>query len=246
VWVIRWSDGSFLEDQDQWRLSGIHREVYLLAEPKLRIADFFYQTKPDKQYKDWTLSLRPRIDNYTGKAVDGYVLKAQLYDDNKKAVLSKPLSITVDSIVNEIYPRLDNVKFGLLETKIFNPKKWSTEEPNLYTLVLSLEDSLGNVMEVKSCKLGFRSIEFSKVNSKLLINGRVTYLYGVNHPDHSPTKGKALSREDMLNDIRTIKQFNFNCIRFSHYPPDPYILDLCDEFGIMTIDEANLETHGFA
>ncbi len=244
VWVIRWSDGSFLEDQDQWRLSGIHREVYLMAEPKLRIADFFYQTKPGAQYKDWLLSIRPRIDNYTDKAAEGYVLKVQLYDENRKTVLSKPLSKPVDSIVNEIYPRLDNVKFGLLETKIVAPKKWSTEEPNLYMLVLSLEDSVGDVLEVKSCRLGFRCIEFSKENSKLLINGRLTYLYGVNHPDHHPVKGKALSRQDMLQDIRTIKQFNFNCIRFSHYPPDPYILDLCDEFGIMAIDEANLETHG--
>lgn len=244
VWVIRWSDGSFLEDQDQWRLSGIHREVYLMAEPTLRIADFFYQTKPDAGYKDWLLSIRPRIDNYTGKAADGYVLKVQLYDENKKAILPAPLSKPVDSIVNEIYPRLDNVKFGLLESKIINPKKWSTEDPNLYTLVLSLEDSVGNVLEVKSCRLGFRSIEFSKENGKLLINGKLTYLYGVNHPDHHPTKGKALSREDMLQDIKTIKQFNFNCIRFSHYPPDPYILDLCDAFGIMAIDEANLETHG--
>jgi beta-galactosidase len=100
VWVIRWSDGSYLEDQDQWRLSGIHREVYLMAEPKLRIADFFYQTKPDKNYKNWTFSLRPRIDNYTGKRPHGYILKAQLYDENKKAVLSTPLKITVDSIVN--------------------------------------------------------------------------------------------------------------------------------------------------
>jgi beta-galactosidase len=244
VWVIRWSDGSFLEDQDQWRLSGIHREVYLMAEPALRIADFFCQTKPDNEYKDWLLSIRPRIDNYTGKSVEGYVLKAQLYDVDDKAVLAKPLEITADSIVNEIYPRLDNVKFGLLQTTVHHPKKWSTEDPNLYTLTLSLEDSVGNILEVKSCRLGFRSIEFSKENSKLLINGKLTYLYGVNHPDHSPTKGKALSREDMLEDIKTIKQFNFNCIRFSHYPPDPYILDLCDEFGIMAIDEANLETHG--
>lgn len=244
VWVIRWSDGSYLEDQDQWRLSGIHREVYLMAEPKLRIADFFYQTKPDKEYKNWTFSLRPRIDNYTGKRPHGYVLKAQLYDENKKAVLSTPLKITVDSIVNEIYPRLDNVKFGLLQTIVNNPKEWSTEEPNLYTLALTLEDSLGKILEVKTCKLGFRSVEFSKVNSKLLINGKLTYLYGVNHPDHSPIHGKALSRQEMLQDIRTIKRFNFNCIRFSHYPPDPYILDLCDQFGIMAIDEANLETHG--
>lgn len=244
VWVIRWSDGSFLEDQDHWRLSGIHREVMLLAEPKLRIADFHWQAKLDKEYKDAVFSIRPGIDNLTGKEVSGYKVKAQLYDKKGKAVIEKPLERSVESIVNEIYPRLDNVKFGLLETKISNPDKWSDEEPNLYTLVLSLEDSVGNLLEAKSCKVGFRSIEFSKDNSKLLINGKLTYLYGVNRPDHHPTKGKALSREDILQDVKTIKQFNFNCIRTSHYPMDPYLYELCDEYGIYVIDEANLETHG--
>ena len=151
---------------------------------------------------------------------------------------------TVESIVNEIYPRLDNVKFGLLETIVANPDKWSFEEPNLYVLAISLEDSTGKILEVKSCMLGFRSIEFRNEDSKLLINGKVTYLYGVNRPDHDPVKGKALSREDIRKDIQTIKRFNFNCIRLSHYPPDPFLLDLCDEYGIMVIDEANLETHG--
>lgn len=244
VWVIRWSDGSFLEDQDQWRLSGIEREVMLLAEPKLRIADFFYQTKLDNDYKDAVLSIRPRIDNFTGKDVPGYVVKAQLYNKKGNTVFEKPLERSVESIINEIYPRLDNVKFGLLESKVNNPDKWSDEEPNLYTLVLSLEDSTGNLLEAKSCKLGFRSIEFANDNSKLLINGKLTYLYGVNRPDHDPVKGKALSREDILRDVQTIKRFNFNCIRTSHYPMDPYLYDLCDEYGILVIDEANLETHG--
>lgn len=244
VWVIRWSDGSFLEDQDQWRMSGIHREVLLLAEPKIRIADFFYQTKLDKQYNDALLSIRPRIENLTGKDISGYQLKAQLYDQNGQPVLAKPIEKSVLSIINEIYPRLDNAKFGLLETKIVHPEKWSDEHPYLYTLALSLEDSLGKVLEIKTCKLGFRSIEFSPNNSKLLINGKETYLYGVNRPDHHPTKGKALSREDILQDIRTIKRFNFNCVRLSHYPSDPYLLDLCDQYGILVIDEANLETHG--
>ncbi|MET0394012.1 MAG: glycoside hydrolase family 2 TIM barrel-domain containing protein [Chitinophagaceae bacterium] len=244
VWVIRWSDGSFLEDQDQWRLSGIHREVYLHAEPAVRISDFFYQTRLDKEYKDAVLSIRPRLDNFTGKAVAGYKLKAQLYDRKNQPVLAAPLERSAESIVNEVWPRLDNVKFGLLETAITNPDKWSPEEPNLYTLVLSLEDSAGRLLEAKSCRLGFRSVEFSGADSKLLINGRLTYLYGVNRPDHHPTRGKALTREDIRQDIQTIKRFNFNCVRLSHYPSDPYLLDLCDEYGILVIDEANLETHG--
>lgn len=244
VQVIRWSDGAYLEDQDHWRMSGIQREVYLMAEPKLRIADFFYQTRLDKDYRDAVLSIRPRLDNFTGDSVKGYWIKVQLYDKNNQPVLQEELKRTAESIVNEYYPRLDNVRFGLLETTVKNPEKWSDECPNRYTLVLSLEDDKGNVLEAKSCKLGFRSIAFDKNTSKLLINGKVTYLYGVNRHDHDPVKGKALSRDDIRRDVQQIKQFNFNCIRTSHYPNDPYLYDLCDEYGILLIDEANLETHG--
>lgn len=244
VQVIRWSDGAYLEDQDHWRMSGIQREVLLLAEPKVRIADFHWQAKLDKEYKDAVLSIRPRIENTTGKDIKGYVVKAQLYNKSNQPVIQNPLERTAASIFNESYPRLDNVKFGLLETTIKNPLKWSDETPNLYTLVLTLTDSLGNVIESRSCKVGFRSIEFSKDNSKLLINGKVTYLYGVNRHDHHPVRGKALTREDILKDVQTLKQFNFNCIRTSHYPNDPYFYDLCDEYGILVMDEANYETHG--
>ncbi len=244
VQVIRWSDASYLEDQDQWRLSGIQREVMLLAEPALRIADFHYQTKFDPDYRDAILSIRPRIENLTGDTVSGYILKANLYDAQNRPVLEDPLSIDAAAVINESYPRLDNVKFGLLETTVNKPEKWSDEHPYLYTLALWLEDSQGNVLEAKSCRLGFRSIEFSETDSKLLINGKTTYLYGVNRHDHHPVKGKALSREDILEDVRQIKQFNFNCIRTSHYPNDPYFYDLCDEYGILVIDESNLESHG--
>nr|WP_294895622.1 glycoside hydrolase family 2 TIM barrel-domain containing protein [uncultured Pedobacter sp.] len=245
VQVIRWSDGAYLEDQDHWRMSGIQREVMLLAEPKIRIADYHYETKLDKQYKDAIFSLRPRIDNYSGDFIPkGYEVKAQLYDDKNQPVFQKPLEKSALDIVNEIYPRLDNVKFGLMETEVKNPKKWSDEAPNLYTLVLSLTDDKGNLMEAKSCKVGFRSIEFSKENSKLLINGKVTYIYGVNRHDHDPVKGKALSRADLEKDVKTLKQFNFNLIRTSHYPNDPYFYELCDKYGMMVIDEANYETHG--
>ncbi|RRN77260.1 beta-galactosidase, partial [Pseudoxanthomonas sp. SGD-10] len=244
VQVIRWSDAVYLEDQDHWRMSGIHREVMLLAEPKLRIADFHWQAKLDKDYKNAIFSVRPRLDNFTGEKPDGYKVKVQLYDKNRQPVIKNGLERSAESIVNEIYPRLDNVKFGLFETEIENPLKWSDETPNLYTLVVSLEDPSGKLLEAKSCKVGFRSIEFSKETGKLLINGKETYLYGVNRHDHHPVKGKAVSREDILNDVRQIKQFNFNAIRTSHYPNDPYFYELCDEYGILVMDEANYETHG--
>ncbi len=244
VQVIRWADGSYLEDQDHWRMSGIQREVMLLAEPKVRIADFHWQAKLDKDYKDAIFSIRPRVENLTGKEIKGYQVKAQLYNKAGQPVFANPLERSAESIINEIYPRLDNVKFGLLETTVKNPDKWSDEQPNLYTLVISLTDSTGKVLEAKSCRVGFRSIEFSKENGKLLINGKVTYLYGVNRHDHDPVKGKALSREDIRRDVETIKRFNFNCIRTSHYPNDPYFYELCDQYGILVMDEANYETHG--
>jgi beta-galactosidase len=244
VQVIRWSDGSYLEDQDQWRVSGIQREVMLLAEPKLRIADFFYQTKLDKNYQDAIFSLRLRLENLTGDTVNGYSLNVQLYDSKKRPVFPEALSQPADKIINESYPRLDNVKFGMFEARVKNPAKWSDEEPNLYTLILSLVDNNGNIQEIKSCRVGFRSIEFSKTDSKLLINGKVTYLYGVNRHDHDPAKGKALSREDIRRDVMQLKQFNFNCIRTCHYPNDSWLYDLCDEYGLLVIDEANYETHG--
>lgn len=245
VQVIRWGDGSYLEDQDHWRVSGIQREVYLMAEPKLRIQDFFYQTKLDKKYEDAIFQLRPKLENLTGdNKVYDYSFEVQLYDAHNQPLFKEALKKTVKDIINESYPRLDNVRFGMFKETIKNPLKWSTENPNLYTLTMILKDSKGQITEVKSCKVGFRSIEFSKENGKMLINGKETYVYGINRHDHHPIKGKAVSRADILEDVNTIKKFNFNLIRTSHYPSDPYFYDLCDQYGIMVMDEANLETHG--
>lgn len=245
VQVLRWGDGAYLEDQDQWRLSGIQREVFLMAEPKIRIADFFYQTTLDSSFEHAVFKLRPRLENFTGDTVNpGMAFKVQLYDADGQPYLKEPLTKEADSIINESYPRLDNVKFGLMSFEVNHPHLWSDEDPYLYTLVMGLYDKNGQLTEAKSCRVGFRSVTFSKENGKLLINGKQTYLYGVNRPIHDPVKGKALSRKDILRDVLTIKRHNFNCIRTSHYPDDPYFYDLCDSFGILVIDEANLETHG--
>lgn len=244
VQVIRYSDGAYLEDQDHWRMSGIQREVFIMAEPKLRIQDFFYQAKLDKKYEDAVFQLRPKLENLTGETIRNALFEFQLYNDKNEALFEKPIDTLAKAIVNESYPRLDNVRFGFFEENIENPKKWSSEDPNLYTLVMTLKDENGNISEVKSCKVGFRSIEFSKDNGKLLINGKETYIYGVNRHDHHPVRGKALTRQDIEDDLKIIKQFNFNTIRTSHYPNDPYFYELCDKYGIMVMDEANLETHG--
>jgi len=242
VEVYRWSDGSYLEDQDMWRLSGIYRNVYLFASPQVHIRDFFVQTDLDDSYTDATLKIRPRITNYNDQNVEGWTIEAQLYDPNKEPVLTEPLTRTVSSIINEKYPQRDNVKFALLEQKIINPKKWSDEFPNLYTLVLSLNDTEGKTIEAESCRIGFRKVEIKE--GQLLVNGKSIKLFGVNRHEHDPDNGRAIPVSRMIQDIKLLKQNNINAVRTSHYPDDPTWYDLCDEYGIYLIDEANLESHG--
>ena len=145
--------------------------------------------------------MRPRIDNFSGDSINGFVVKAQLYDENNNPILPQELRRDAGEIFDEIYPRLDNVKFGLLETNITNPKKWSAEDPNLYRLVVTLYNKQGKLLEAKSCNVGFRSIEISKETGAFLINGKSTKLYGVNRHDHHPEGGKALTRADMEAEI---------------------------------------------
>jgi beta-galactosidase len=244
VRVFRYSDGSYLEDQDHWRLSGIQREVFIMAEPKLRIQDFFVQTKLDKQYKDAVFQLRPRLENFTGDTIKNHTFEVQLYDPQNKPLFEKALSRKAIDIISEVSPRLDKVRFGFFQETIKNPLKWSAEQPNLYTLVMTLKNPDGSISEVKSCKLGFRSIEFSKENGKMLINGKETYVYGVNHHGHHPVRGEAVNHQDLEEDVKLMKKFNFNFVRTSHFPDDPYFYELCDKYGLMVMDEANLETHG--
>jgi beta-galactosidase len=242
VQVYRWCDGSYLEDQDHWRMSGIYREVLIFLEPKVRISDIFIKTKLDNDYKDAHLQIRPKIMRSMNDNIYDYTVNAQLYNKENNPVFDSPLTIKAGEIINEEYPQRDNVQFALMEGEVKNPLKWSAEIPNLYTLVLSLEDADGNLIEARSSKVGFRSVETSD-EGELLINGVPILLYGVNRHDHSPERGKSVTREDMLADVVMMKRYNFNAVRTSHYPNDPYFLDLCDLYGLYVIDEANLETH---
>ena len=242
VEVYRWSDGSYLEDQDMWRLSGIYRNVYLFATPQVHIRDFFVRTDLDDRYIDATLMIRPKITNFTDQSLEGWTIEAQLYDPETEPVLPQPLSRTVSSIIDEKYPQRDNVKFALLEHKVSNPKKWSAEFPNLYTLVLTLKDAKGKTIEAESCRVGFRKVEIK--DGQLLINGRAIKLFGVNRHEHDPDHGRAIPTSRMIQDIKLLKQHNINAVRTSHYPDDPTWYDLCDEYGIYLIDEANVESHG--
>jgi len=242
VQVFRWCDGSYLEDQDHWRMSGIHREVMLLAQPKIAIEDFFVRTRFDANFQDALLQIRPKITRPTNEDIKGWTLEAKLYSPEKQPVFDEPLTTDISKIIYESYPQRDNVYFGIMERKIISPEKWSAEKPVLYTLVLTLKDIDGNVVEARSAKVGFREINIQ--NGQLLINGKSIKLYGVNRHDHDCVRGKSVTRDDMLQDVLLMKKFNFNAVRTSHYPNDPYFYDLCDKYGLYVIDEANIETHG--
>ncbi|MFR9503881.1 MAG: glycoside hydrolase family 2 TIM barrel-domain containing protein [Rikenellaceae bacterium] len=243
VQVFKWSDGSYLEDQDMWRLSGIHRDVMLLSQPKVSINDISIRAKLDENYKNGTIEIRPSVWMEGDETkLDGWKITAQLYDADQNAVFANELSSSAKEIYFERWPQRDIVKFAFMESDVTMPHKWSAENPYLYTLVLSMKNPEGEVVESRSQKVGFRTVEFDKDNA-LLINGKSVEIIGVNRHDHSPTNGKALTREEMEADAKLIKQFNFNAVRTSHYPNDPYFMELCDKYGIYVMDEANIETH---
>ena len=243
VEVYRWSDGSYLEDQDHWRMSGLHREVMLMAQPNVAIQDFFVRTKLDETYTQALLQIRPEIKLAQDLNPKDYELTAQLFDANGQPVMDQVLRIDVARIANESYPQRDNVYFALLESELKDVITWNAEHPYLYTLVLNLVDKKGKLLEARSTKVGFRDVRFSE-QQQLLINGVPVKIIGVNRHDHSHTGGKTMTREEMEKDIFLLKQHNFNSIRTSHYPNDPYVYDLCDKYGIYVMDEANIESHG--
>ena len=213
----------------------------LMWRPDVAIYDFGVRTKLDDEYKDAQLWIRPVIDVCNGADTKKWKVSAMLYDPSGAAVGDK-MEIYVDEILSERYPQRDNVHFPLLQQNVVNPQKWTAETPALYTLVLSLLDADFNLIEARSCKVGFRDVRV--VGQQMLVNGVPVKLYGVNRHDHSEFGGKTVTREEMEADIRLMKQFNFNSVRTCHYPNDPYIYDLCDEYGLYVMDEANLETHG--
>ncbi|HOT93209.1 MAG TPA: glycoside hydrolase family 2 TIM barrel-domain containing protein [Anaerolineae bacterium] len=230
VRVYRWSDGSYLEDQDYWRLSGIYRDVYLFATPPVHIRDFWAYPELDADYRDAVLHIRADIANYGAPDIDGYTLEAQLFDAHESRIANDELRMT---------NRESRITFSLPVT---DPLKWSAEHPNLYTLLLTLKDPAGNVLEVERCRVGFRQVEIK--DGKIFINGVPVYFRGVNRHEHDPDTGHTLSVESMIRDILLMKRFNINAVRTCHYPDDPRWYDLCDEYGLYLIDEANLETHG--
>ena len=240
VRVFKWTDGSYLEDADHWRMSGIHREVLLLYQPDVAIYDFGVRTEMDSDYKNASLWVRPVIAMDPDADVRNWNVTGRLYDPSGNKV-GDDMKISAAEIYHEKYPQRDNVHYPLLNQRVENPLLWTAETPHLYTLVLSLYDSDGALVEARSTKVGFREVKIS--GQQFLVNGVPVKLYGVNRHDHSEYGGKTVTRQEMEADIRLMKQFNFNSIRTSHYPNDPYIYELCDRYGLYVMDEANLETH---
>ncbi|MDP4088678.1 MAG: glycoside hydrolase family 2 TIM barrel-domain containing protein [Bacillota bacterium] len=235
VEVYRWCDGSWLEDQDFWRLSGIFRDVYLYSTPNLHIYDFFAITDLDKNYENSVLKINAKLANYFNVQCGKVTFEAQLFDIDQKAVFDVPVS--VDSNLS-----CRSSSAVELSTFIKSPLKWSAEHPNLYTLVLSLRNQDGSLIETASCKIGFRKFEIKDGLMKL--NGQRIVFKGVDRHEFSCDKGRAVDVEEMLMDITLMKKHNINAVRTSHYPNHPAWYDLCDRYGIYVIDEANLETHG--
>lgn len=235
VRVYRWSDGSYLEDQDMWWLSGIYRDVYLFATPTVHIRDFWARTEFDAAYRNATLRLRVHVKNYGDTPAPPHAVIATLFDAEGRTIFIAPVTSGVPMA------QRTEVIFHL-EREIASPRQWSAEDPYLYTLLLTLKGPDGTILEVESCKVGFRQVEIK--DGQLLINGVPVLLKGVNRHEIDPDRGRAITVDSMIQDIRLMKQFNINTVRTSHYPNHPKWYELCDEYGIYLIDEANVETHG--
>jgi len=229
--VYRWTDGSYMEDQDFWRLSGIDRDVYLYSTAKTRIADFFVKAGLDSNYRNGELNVNTEITSAGTIPAVGTKLEMTLYDADNRPVMTlvKPVPSEATSTVD-------------FSGTVKNVKRWSDDAPNLYTLVLTLTGKDGKTIESTSARIGFRTVEIK--NSQLLVNGKPVEIHGVNLHEHNPLTGHAIDRETMMKDIRTMKRHNINAVRTSHYPQPPLWYDLCDRYGIYLVDEANIETHG--
>lgn len=232
--AFRWSDGSYLECQDFWRISGIERDVFLYSTPEIHISDFFACTGLSKDYQNGLFDLRLLVENLSAtekKPVRN--VEVFLTDEEGKIALhtSKPaefkFSGTSGVLINDIIP---------------NVRQWSAETPVLYNLLILLKDKEGTVTEAIRQKVGFRSSEIK--GGQLLVNGKAILLKGVNRHEHDPVTGHVISKESMLRDITLMKLNNINTVRTCHYPDDPYWYDLCDQYGLYVIDEANIESHG--
>jgi len=243
VKVLRWSDSSYIEDQDHWWMAGIYRSVYLYSTADVFIQDIFAKTDLDLASKAGLFELDvdinfvvEHIKQLPGKAygpANDYRITAELIDADGNFIWEGAHRISHSYRKSEYTTQFTATLPGV--------RAWSAEKPYLYDLIVGLEDNLGEKIEARKLRVGFRNVQIK--NRELLFNGQPVLIKGVNRHDHDDTTGKTISRETMIKDILLLKQFNFNAVRTSHYPNDPLWYDLCDEYGIYVIDEANIEAH---
>ncbi|UOB17767.1 glycoside hydrolase family 2 TIM barrel-domain containing protein [Abyssalbus ytuae] len=229
VQVFRWHDGSYIEDQDFWRLSGIERDVYLQALPKTTIWDYFIQSSLSPDYTTGIFNLNVEIKRFEGNQIKNPSLKLKIADPQGKEIFSETKILS------------EKEKTFHFTGNVGNIKKWSDEQPYLYDYFISLMDSEGKEIGVVTGKTGFRKIEIK--NAQLMVNGLPVTVKGVNLHEHHGIKGHVPDKETMLSDIQLMKQNNINAIRMSHYPHDSYLYKLADKYGMYIVDEANIETH---
>lgn len=238
VQVYRWSDGSYLEDQDFIRLSGIFRDVFLYSKEKeASIFDFGYTTDLDENFKNATLNIETTLRRYDTSQSGEYKVDAILYDAQGKEVLREVLPATFKD--NEVQVK------GSIDVK--DPLKWSAESPNLYQLVFALRDEKGEILETAGTNVGFREINIinnGTNQAQITVNGQPIMFYGVNRHETTPEGGRHVTEESMIEDIKLMKQYNINSVRSSHYPNEARWYELCDIYGLYVMDEANIESHG--
>ena len=223
--VYRFTSGSFLECQDYWRLTGIHRSSFLWSAPKSQIRDYFFTTDLDATYTNAKANVKVTLEG--ADALSGGTVEASIVRNGS------PIATASASVAAELS----------LDMDVTAPDKWSAETPNLYDLVLTLKDAEGNVIDRRGSKVGFREVSVRN-DGALLINGQRMVFHGVNRHDFSPINGRAITPEEIEQDILCMKRLNINAIRTSHYPNDPVFYDLCDKYGMYVLAEANVECHG--
>ena len=256
--VYKYSDGSYLEDQDFWRFGGIHRDVTLYHTPDVRIRDFAVRTIPadNSEYSDYSessdyiLQINPQFSVYGKETGKGDSLVAILTDHDGQTIAKGSTSVeeVLDlehkaARMNEWYPQRGYRKFDRIAMTVKSPKEWTAETPYLYTLTLQLRDSLGNIREQAQQKVGFRHLKIN-ADGELLVNGKPIKIRGVNRHEHDPYTARVMTEERMLQDLHLMKEAYINAVRLAHYPNCPRWYELCDSIGMYVMDEADCETHG--
>lgn len=240
VQVYHYTTGSYLENQDMIYFAGIHRDVFITMQPKVSIYDYNVDTTfKDHDYSSGTLELDVDVTNVSDNPVSDYQVKAYLYDDQGNIVPS------VNGLSQKISPQADGKATAKFRAEVSNPKMWSAEIPNLYTLVMELCDGEGNTLQTIGKRVGFKEfyIEGKSGSSEMRINGQNIEFYGVNRGEAHPRGGRHIPYETIVKDVQSAKQLNINAIRTSHFPPDPNLIELADEYGLYIMDEVNVESH---